>query len=236
MRSFLPVLNVLCTPSVVFGMCWAVTTDAMLNFLCRAVVVSSLQITVILTLTYSLWMIWIKKYSASLWAKSNSKYVYVRWESTPRTSLNYFILLNHPRQIAEWPLKICRPYFHVLHASSFSFGTACEIRHSHISDYEYSRLLDTPRCSLVDVPTVERNMLPSFPALKIMWRMCPLLGNDSVNTFLQQRIRRQQSDNFRCYATDCKYNSGGRVVFYFGSLISIAGRRMCFLWVRLETI
>jgi hypothetical protein len=31
-----------------------------------------------------------------------------------------------------------------------------------------------------------------------------LLGNDSVNTFPQQRIRMQQSDNFRCCETLCK--------------------------------
>jgi hypothetical protein len=29
---------------------------------------------------------------------------------------------------------------------------------------------------------------------------CSLLGNDSVNTFPLQRIRKQQSNNFRCYA------------------------------------
>jgi hypothetical protein len=57
----------------------------------------------------------------------------------------------------------------------------------------------------------------------ILWRMNPVLGNGSINTFLlrqilgkhpllgkaynnmQQRIRRQQSDNFRFYATRCKY-------------------------------
>jgi hypothetical protein len=31
-----------------------------------------------------------------------------------------------------------------------------------------------------------------------------LLGNDSVNTFLRQRIRKQQSNNFRCYAAALK--------------------------------
>jgi hypothetical protein len=37
--------------------------------------------------------------------------------------------------------------------------------------------------------------------LNILWLVDPLLGKDSVNTFSRQRIRRQQSDNFRFYAT-----------------------------------
>jgi hypothetical protein len=48
----------------------------------------------------------------------------------------------------------------------------------------------------------------------ILWDVDPLLGNDSVNTFPRQRIRKQQSDNFRCYAARCKYNSRGRGVLY----------------------
>jgi hypothetical protein len=35
----------------------------------------------------------------------------------------------------------------------------------------------------------------------ILWHVNPLLGNDLVNTCPRQRIRRQQSNNFRCYAT-----------------------------------
>jgi hypothetical protein len=40
-----------------------------------------------------------------------------------------------------------------------------------------------------------------------LWHIDPFLGNDSVNTFPRQRIRRQQSDNFHCYATRCKYKT-----------------------------
>jgi plasmid stabilization system protein ParE len=40
----------------------------------------------------------------------------------------------------------------------------------------------------------------------------PLLGKAYNNT--RQRIRRQQSDNFRCYATRCKYNNTVRGVLY----------------------
>jgi hypothetical protein len=59
----LPVLNVIFAPSVVFGMSWAVTTDAVLNIPCRARVLSSLQNTVVAPLT------WIETYPAGLWAK-----------------------------------------------------------------------------------------------------------------------------------------------------------------------
>jgi hypothetical protein len=48
----------------------------------------------------------------------------------------------------------------------------------------------------------------------ILWPVVPFLGNDSVNTFPRQRIRRQQSDNFRYYATRCKCNNKGRGVSY----------------------
>jgi hypothetical protein len=43
-----------------------------------------------------------------------------------------------------------------------------------------------------------------------------LLGNDSVNTFPRERIRKQQSNNFRCYATA-----------FWTHLLTIV--RMCFL-------
>jgi hypothetical protein len=56
-------------------------------------------------------------------------------------------------------------------------------------------------------------------AHNILWHVEPLLGNDSVNTFPRQRIRRQQSDNFRFYAT----------------VQWIQQRKRCFLWIRLET-
>jgi hypothetical protein len=62
----------------------------------------------------------------------------------------------------------------------------------------------------------------------------PLLGNDSVNTFTRQRICRQQSDNFRYYATRCKYNNRGRGVFYVVSIYPLFGKGW-FLWVRLQT-
>jgi hypothetical protein len=68
------------------------------------------------------------------------------------------------------------------------------------------------------------------------WHADPLLGNDSVKTFPRQRIRRQQSDNSRCYATRCKYNNRGSDIFYVVRHISIAGQRMYFLWIRLEDI
>jgi hypothetical protein len=42
-------------------------------------------------------------------------------------------------------------------------------------------------------------------AFNILWHVEPFLGNDPVNTFPQQRMRKQKSDNFRCYATRCKY-------------------------------
>jgi hypothetical protein len=63
---------------------------------------------------------------------------------------------------------------------------------------------------------------------------CPLLGNGSLNTSPPQRIRRQQSDNFRCYETRCKYNRG-RGVLYVVRIYSLLGNG-CFLCVRLETI
>jgi hypothetical protein len=50
--------------------------------------------------------------------------------------------------------------------------------------------------------------------VKVMWYIDPFLGNDSVNTFPRQRIRRQQSDNSLCLAMRCKYNNRGRGVFY----------------------
>jgi hypothetical protein len=49
----------------------------------------------------------------------------------------------------------------------------------------------------------------------IFWHVDPLLGNDSVNTFSRQRIRRQQLDNFRCYTMRCKYNIGNAVFMSF---------------------
>jgi hypothetical protein len=59
--------------------------------------------------------------------------------------------------------------------------------------------------------------------------------NDSANTFPRQRIRRQQSDKFRCYAVRYKSDNRGRSVFCMIRMLSIAGQRMCFLCVRLET-
>jgi hypothetical protein len=44
-----------------------------------------------------------------------------------------------------------------------------------------------------------------------------------VNTFPQQRIRRQKSDNFRCYATRCKYNNRERGVFYVVTIHPLLG-------------
>jgi hypothetical protein len=57
----------------------------------------------------------------------------------------------------------------------------------------------------------------TYPPLRYTYMLShvdPLLGNDSVNTFQRQQICRQQSDNFRCYASRCKHNNRGRGVFY----------------------
>jgi hypothetical protein len=37
--------------------------------------------------------------------------------------------------------------------------------------------------------------------LRFSIQIVMLLGSDPVDTFPRQRIRRQESDNFRCYAT-----------------------------------
>jgi hypothetical protein len=42
----------------------------------------------------------------------------------------------------------------------------------------------------------------------------PVAGQRHCNKFPRKRVRRQQSDNFRCYATHYEYNSRGRGVFY----------------------
>jgi hypothetical protein len=63
----------------------------------------------------------------------------------------------------------------------------------------------------------------------VLWHVNPLLGNDSVNTFPRQRIRRQQSYNFRCYATRCKYNNRGRGVFCVVRIYPLLDNG-CFLW------
>jgi hypothetical protein len=65
--------------------------------------------------------------------------------------------------------------------------------------------------------------------LSILWHVEPLLGNDSVYTFPWQRIRRQQSDNFRCYATHAKIELVSQEVFSIGLHTSIAKQLMCFL-------
>jgi hypothetical protein len=54
-------------------------------------------------------------------------------------------------------------------------------------------------------------------------------------TFHRQRILRQQSYNFRCYAMGCKYNNRGRGVFYMVGVYPLLGNG-CFIWIRLETI
>jgi hypothetical protein len=49
--------------------------------------------------------------------------------------------------------------------------------------------------------TIERVLQEVFS----MWSApCPLLGNGPLNTFPRQRIPRQHSDYFRCYAARCK--------------------------------
>jgi hypothetical protein len=57
--------------------------------------------------------------------------------------------------------------------------------------------------------------------------MDPFLCNDLVNIFPQHRIRRQQLDNFHCYATRCKYNSGSGV-FYVVRIFPLLGNRSVF--------
>jgi hypothetical protein len=56
----------------------------------------------------------------------------------------------------------------------------------------------------------------------------PFLGNDLVNTFPRQRICRQQPDNFRCYATRCKYNNRGRDVLYVVGIYPLMGNGCVF--------
>jgi hypothetical protein len=43
-----------------------------------------------------------------------------------------------------------------------------------------------------------------------------------------QRIGRQQSDNFRCCAMRCKYNSRGRVIFYVVRIYPLLGNGCVF--------
>jgi hypothetical protein len=64
--------------------------------------------------------------------------------------------------------------------------------------------------------------------LSILWQADQFLGNDSVNTFPRQRILRQQLDNFRCYATRCKYNNRGRGVFYVVHIHPLLGNGCVF--------
>jgi hypothetical protein len=52
--------------------------------------------------------------------------------------------------------------------------------------------------------------------------------NDSVNTFPRQRIRMQQSDNFRSYATRYKYNNKERCVFYVVRIYPLLGNGCVF--------
>jgi hypothetical protein len=62
----------------------------------------------------------------------------------------------------------------------------------------------------------------------ILWHVDPLLGKNSVSTFQRQRIRRQQSDTFRCYATRCNYNTRGRGDFYVVRIYPLLGNACVF--------
>jgi hypothetical protein len=65
-----------------------------------------------------------------------------------------------------------------------------------------------------------------------LWYIDLFLGNDSVNILLRQRIRRPQSDGFRCCAKALlmqQWNQCRKRRFLCGSHISSAGQRICFL-------
>jgi hypothetical protein len=57
----------------------------------------------------------------------------------------------------------------------------------------------------------------------LLWPVDSLLGNDSVNIFSRQRIRRQQPDNSRCYAILFKYSNRGSGVFYVVRIYPLLG-------------
>jgi hypothetical protein len=78
-------------------------------------------------------------------------------------------------------------------------------------------------------------ILLMYNLIIILWHADPLLGNDSLNTSPRQRIRVQQSDNVRCYATCSKYNDRGRGVYYVVRIYPLLGNG-CFLLVGLESI
>jgi hypothetical protein len=61
-------------------------------------------------------------------------------------------------------------------------------------------LCDFTVCDSISVLSTTLQWIDEYLYLNVLWHVDPFLGNDSVNTFPRQRIRRQQSDNFRCYA------------------------------------
>jgi hypothetical protein len=107
----------------------------------------------------------------------------------------------------------CRHVFTILHCSNFLHDICCL--------FPWAPLLLWTVCLVLKI-------FP-FLATNLLWHVYPLLGNRSVNTFSRQRIRRQQSDNFRCYTTRCKYNRG-RGVFYVVRINPLLGNRSCHLW------
>jgi hypothetical protein len=92
--------------------------------------------------------------------------------------------------------------------------------------------LDTAvsNCSILPIP---QEIYVVTCRLLSSQRLCKqhIVGNAYKNT--RRAIRRQQSDNIRCYATLCKQKNKERGVSY---VTRIAGQRMCFIWVRLEVI
>jgi hypothetical protein len=95
---------------------------------------------------------------------------------------------------------------------------------------------------LLDADRPRRIPVALKASLIILWRICPLLGNGSLNTFPQKQtrgtighlfldnahIRRQQSDNSRCYATCCKYNNRGSCAFYVVRIYPLRGNGYVF--------
>jgi hypothetical protein len=75
------------------------------------------------------------------------------------------------------------------------------------------------RSSIQEINNQQAFWVILFRWLKILWHVDPLLGNDSVNTFPRQRIRKQHLNNFRCYTRRCKYNSRARGVFMWFTYI-----------------
>jgi hypothetical protein len=80
----------------------------------------------------------------------------------------------------------------------------------------------------VDFQRTTGRYIPEKRTLQILWHVDPFLGNDSLGAISRRRMRRQQSDNFRCYAARYKYNSRGRGVFYVVRMYPLLGNGCVF--------